>query len=370
MPLQGKGFFTFNLRNCEGGDPGSILAAAQAAGLSHIIVKIADGVQAAGIDPSGVDFTAPVVQALQQAGMNVWGWQSVYGNDPSAEAAIAIARMQALGLDGYVVSAGKEYEQPGRSSAAQQFITTVRAALKLPIALSSFRFPNFHPKFPWSDFLTFCDLHMPQVFWEQAHDADEQLSESKRQCDALPHARPYFPSGAAYSAAGWSPTAQDMTDFLDTAQALGLPAANFFDWDACRTSLPLLWKAIASFTWPAAPQGTPAAISGMAPTNPPDAFVLQFLAAFNIRNAAQVTTLYDPAATQVWADQIRRDTVSIQAGFTAFFNSLPAGTVFTISSMQMNDDLHTFTWNAGPLTGETILTLQNGKIILDYTFIF
>jgi hypothetical protein len=161
-----------------------------------------------------------------------------------------------------------------------------------------------------------------------------------------------------------------MTDFLDTAQALGLPAANFFDWDACRTSLPLLWKAIASFTWPAAPQGTPAAISGMAPTNPPDAFVLQFLAAFNIRNAAQVTTLYDPAATQVWADQIRRDTVSIQAGFTAFFNSLPAGTVFTISSMQMNDDLHTFTWNAGPLTGETILTLQNGKIILDYTFIF
>ena len=91
MTLQGKGFFAFNLPDCEGGDPSSILAAAQAAGLSHIIVKIADGVQAAGIDPSGVDFTAPVVQALQQAGMNVWGWQSVYGNDPSAEAAIAIA---------------------------------------------------------------------------------------------------------------------------------------------------------------------------------------------------------------------------------------------------------------------------------------
>jgi hypothetical protein len=374
MFLQGKGFFTYNLRDCEGGNPGSILAAAQAAGLSHVIVKIADGTQAAGIDTSGVDFTAPVVLALQQAGIAVWGWQYVYGDNPSGEANLAITRMQALRLDGYVVSAGEVYEQPGRSSAAQQFITTVRAALKVPVALNSFRFPNYHPKFPWSDFLPFCDLHMPQVYWEQAHDADEQLSESKRQCDSLPNARPYIPCGAAYSAAGWSPTEQDMTDFLDTAQVLGLPAVNFFDWDACQTSLPLLWKTIASFTWPATARGNLAALTSaaasMAPNNPPDAFALQFLAAFNTRNAAQVSALYDPAATQVWSDQIRRDTIAIQAGFTAFFNSLPSGTIFSLATSQMNNDLHKFTWEAGSLTGETILTLQNGKIILDYTFIF
>jgi hypothetical protein len=162
---------------------------------------------------------------------------------------------------------------------------------------------------------------------------------------------------------------------MDTAKVLSLPAVNFFDWDACRTSLPLTWKAIGSFTWPAPPQGnppaqTPKTIQSTPPITPPDAFLLQFLAALNSHNAAQVTALYDPGAIQVWADQILRDVVSIRAGFAAFFNSLPAGTVFTISSMQMNDDLHTFTWNAGPLTGETILTLQNGKIILDYTFIF
>jgi hypothetical protein len=166
-----------------------------------------------------------------------------------------------------------------------------------------------------------------------------------------------------------------MTDFLDTAQALNLPAVNFFNWDACHTSLPLLWKAISSFPWPAALQVNPAArtltaVPRLAPINPSDAFVLQFLAAFNDRNAAQVIALYDPAATQVWADQIRRDTISIQAGFTAFFKSLPAGTVFTVASTRANDDLLKFTWEAGSLTGETILTLQNGKIILDYTFIF
>ena len=374
MTLQGKGFFTFNLPDCEGGDPSSILAAAQAAGLSHIIVKIADGAKTAGIDASGVDFTAPVVQALQQAGMAVWGWQYVYGDNPSDEATIAIKRTQALGLDGYVVSAGEEYEQPGRSNAAHQFITTVRAALKVPIALSSYRFPNYHPKFPWSDFLLSCDLHMPQVYWEQAHNAGEQLSESKRQCDALPNSRPYIPSGAAYSTPGWNPTAQDIGDFMDTAKVLNLPAVNFFDWDACRTSLPLTWKAIGSFTWPAPPQGnppaqTPKTIPSTPPITPPDAFLLQFLAALNSHNAAQVTALYDPGAIQVWADQILRDVVSIRAGFAAFFNSLPAGTVFTVSQDQVGDDSRLFVWKAGPFTGNTTLILKNGKITLDYTFI-
>jgi hypothetical protein len=215
---------------------------------------------------------------------------------------------------------------------------------------------------------------MPQVYWEQAHDAIEQLGESKRQCEALPNAKPYIPTGAAYSATGWSPSDQDISDFLDTAQALGAPAVNFFNWDACRASLPLLWKAIASFTWPAAtpgtpPSQTPSAPANMLPLSQPDDFLLRFLAALNSRNAVQVSAFYDPVAVQVWADQIRRDSVSIQAGFAAFFNSLPAGTVFTVTSAKVEDDLHTFTWKAGSLGGETILTINDGKIILDYTFI-
>ena len=375
MTFQGKGFFISNLPDCESGKPAAILAAAQAAGLSHVFIKIADGLKAVGVDAAGLDFTAPVVQALQHAGLAVWGWQSVYGDQSSAEAAIAIKRMQTLGLEGFVVSAGSEYEQPGKSKAAQQFITTVRTALKVPIALSSFRFPNYHPKFPWSYFLAACDLHMPQVYWEQAHDAVEQLSESKRQCDSLPNARPYIPTGAAYPAPGWSPTGQDITDFLNTAQALGLPAVNFFDWDMCRASLPLIWKAIASFTWSVSsranpPAHTPTADTETIPISLPGAFQLQYLDALNSRSAAQAITLYDPAAIQVWADQIRRDGPSIQTGFATFFANLPAGAVFTISSTRVMDDLHAYAWKAGSLAGETILTLKNGKIILDYTFIF
>jgi hypothetical protein len=375
MTLQGKGFFTSNLPDCEGGNPASILAAAQAAGLSHIIVKIADGTQAVGVDASGIDFTAAVVQALLQSGMAVWGWQVVYGLNPSAEAAMAIKRTHALGLNGYVMSAGSEFEQSGKASAAHQFVTTVRSSLKVPIALSSFRFPNYHPTFPWADFLLSCDLYMPQVYWEQAHNADEQLRESKRQCEALPNAKPTIPTAAAYTAPGWSPTAQDITDFMDTAEVLGIQAVNFFNWDDCRANLPLSWKAIASFSWPAVPEDTPTdhtpdTLPDLPSIPQADPFVLQFLTALNSRNATHVSVLYDPAATQVWSDQIRQGLVLIQSGFATFFNSLPTSVVFTGTSTKTNEDAHTFTWKAGALSGETILTLQNGKIILDYTFIY
>ncbi len=410
MILQGKGFFTIDLSECEGGQPAAILAAAQAAGLSHVFVKIADGVKAAGIDAAEVDLTAAVVQALHAAGIAVWGWHYIYGGDPAAEAAIAITRTQALNLDGYAAYAGEEYQQAGMSGAAHQFMTALRAALKLPVALSSYRFPNYHPVFPWSTFLPFCDLYMPQVYWEQAHNAGVQLRESMRQCEALPNARPVIPIGGTYGTPAWNPAVEDINDFLQTAKDLGLAGVDFFDWAACRTQLPLLWKAITGFARPTAlpdslpvpdplpmpdnlplpdslpipdglhtpdslptPNSLPIPDSLPAPEAPPvlspDAFASLFLAALNSRDPAQVAALYDPSASQVWANQVQRSLASIQAGFVAFFASLPAGAVFKLSNAQIEGNTHTVVWKAGPLHGETMAVLKDGKIILDYTFI-
>ncbi len=366
MTLQGKGFFLSQLRQCESGDPAAIMDAALQAGLSHVVVKIADGENACGIEASGIDFTAPVVQVLQLAGIAVWGWHSVYGDHPSAEAAIAIARSQALGLDGYVVNVGKEYQNPGMDNAARQFMAEVRQTLKIPIALSSYHFPKYHPELPWSTLLEFCDLHMPMVSWENAHNPGAQLRESKDQCDALPNARPYIPTGAVYAASGWSPAAEDINDFLTTAQSLGLKAANFFDWDTCRQQLPLLWTTVADFNWPLqAPLPTLGRLSNIFP----DVFVARFLAALNSRQAEQVCALYDPAATQVWADKTLNGIFDIQTGFEALFDSLPDGTIFFITQVKAEGDLRIISWKAGQLTGETTLALKKGKIVLDYTFV-
>jgi hypothetical protein len=364
MVLQGKGFLIFNLPECEGGDPAAILAAAQEAGLSHVLIRIADGATVCGLDTAGVDLVAPVVQTLRACGIAVWGWQHVCGTDPLAEASTGIVRIQALGLDGFVVEAREEFSNPGKADVARQYMAAVRAALKIPIALNSYHFPNYHPELPWSTFLEFCDFHMPQVTWEQAHDASDQLRESKLQCDALPNARPYIPTGAAYATHGWNPTAEDMIEFLNTARELNLPAVNFYHWASCRRDLPSAWKAIAEFSWPAPSQVN---LLASPPTTPLDDFLFQFLGALNSRQAARAAALYDPSAVQVWADQIRHGTAAIQAGFGGFFANLPAGTVINISQAKVKDDQFQFSWQANALCGATTLVLQDGKITLDYT---
>ncbi|MGA2491202.1 MAG: hypothetical protein ABSF99_13625, partial [Anaerolineales bacterium] len=183
--------------------------------------------------------------------------------------------------------------------------------------------------------------------------------------DALPNAKPYVPTGAAYTASGWSPTVEEINDFMNTAKALGLPAVNFFNWDTCRQYLPLIWTTIANFAW-----STPAAIliQATSPVLPQDDFLSQFLAALNSRQAAQISTLYDPAAIQVWADKILSNTAAIQNSYATFFENLTPGTAFTLSQAQMIDDMAQFSWKVDTLTGETTLVLKGGKIILDYTF--
>ncbi len=121
----------------------------------------------------------------------------------------------------------------------------------------------------------------------------------------------------------------------------------------------ILWTAIADFAWPAL--GSHPHSSQRLPCPPSDAFLARFLAALNSRQAAQASALYDPAAIQVRADQILSGTAAIQAGYAAFFDSLPAGTIFTISQTQAEDDSRQFSWKAGPLTGETTLVLRTGK---------
>ncbi len=384
MALQGKGFFTFILRETEGGDPAAITELAKSAGLSHVLVKIADGPVEFGVDSTSGDYTAPVVAALRSAGIAVWGWHYVYGDNPTGEAAVAIRRVQGLNLDGYVVNAEEEYKRPGKAFAARRFMSEVRAALTVPIALSSYRFPNYHPELPWSTFLEFCDYNMPQVYWEQAHNAGWQLRESKRQCDALPNAKPYLATAPAYSVGNWAPTPEDILDFMDTARALQIPAVNFFQWGYCRKHLPQIWRTIADYAWPAPVQvtatqpasgpaaaETPAVPAGEAPAASqsaiaaPDAFTARYIDALNSRRAATMMALYQPNAIHVRGDRVTRTFSNTRNDYSTFFASVPAG-VFTLKSVEVNGDIRYLTWKLGSRTGTSILVLKEGKIILDY----
>ncbi|MBA4380828.1 MAG: hypothetical protein C0393_09195, partial [Anaerolinea sp.] len=417
---------------CEAGDPLAITSAARDAGLGRVLVKIGDGTQPFGLDATGQDLSLSVIQALRAAGIAVWGWHTVYGDDPTGEAALAILRVQELALDGYVLCAGAAYEQADKAQAARAFMSALRADWDVPIALSSYRFPYFHPELPWAAFLEKCDAVMPQVYWEAAHNAGSQLRECLRQYKALPNARPCIPTGATYGRpGGWAPTLDDIADFINTAKELGVEAVNFYSWDACRSNLSPLWDLIANFAWPAPPQTSapiptpiPAAAQPLPPETPlpaatssqpaagaeagveyffppagggqlvtpdsraeaikshrvgaahvssmpnqPDTFITRYLTALQCRQAAKVSALYAEDAVHVRGDKVLNGAPIIRSGYSAFFYGLPAGATFDLLGVEVSGDVRYLAWKAGALTAYESILLRDEKIVLEYTYI-
>ncbi len=363
--LEGKGFYIWILSECEKGDPQAIAETARAAGLSHVLIKIADGTAAFN---RGLD--VPVRQALGEAGIQVWGWHYVYGNQPEAEADIAVQRVQELGLDGYVIDAEEEYKN--RPSQAARFARRLRDGLPdTPLALSSFRFPQWHPELPWNQFLEVCDFHMPQVYWEQAHNVAWQLAESKRQCDALSEARPYIPTGAAYGTPGWAATRRDVETFLRESRKLGLAAANLYSWDYARAHLPNLWQAVAEFDWPF----TPPEPAVQPPVDGPQDFPSRWLEALRRRNLDAALALYDRRAVLTAGARVHRGTTGVRLWLQRLWRDLPDTADLVLVEASEQDDLLRLHWQArgadnAPLRDayETFVLSPEGQALLHYTF--
>jgi hypothetical protein len=243
--FSGKGFYIHQIPMCDGGNIITIAQQAAAAGLSHVLVKICDGAGNYNVTPAGVDLAEDLVFELHRRNVQVWGWGYIYGKQPADEARTAVKRINATGVDGFVINAEKEFKALGMSRVADTYLGELRKGYAGPLALSSYRYPSYHPQFPWKNFLNRVDLNMPQVYWEQAHNPDYQLARCVREFEAMDYVRPIFPTGSTYKNNGWVPTLEDVKEFIDTANELGLAGFNFWDWQHCRRDHPDLWELIA-----------------------------------------------------------------------------------------------------------------------------
>lgn len=254
--LTGKGFYLWNLPDCEMGDSEEIASVAAEANLSHALVKIADGTKNY-MMLAGADLLSKTVAALKRRSITVWGWHYCYGFDPLGEAKAAIAALQALDLAGYVIDAEEEYKTSGAAH-ANIFLEALRPAqFGIPVALSSYRYPSYHPTFPWEQFIAAVDMIMPQVYWLFASNAGEQLARSYREYQSLAPNLPFVATGAAWRQGTWSVTPAQATEFLVTAKSLGLPAVNFWEWAHCRNDLPDTWSAITGYRYDGQPAPGP-----------------------------------------------------------------------------------------------------------------
>lgn len=231
MPVS-TGFWIWNVTRCEEGDVTKIVARAQKYRLGHVLVKTNDGTDAY----NGT--LGPLVQALQDARINVWAWAYVYGTRPEAEAEAFADRATALGVSGLCVDAEMEFKgQPARAVA---YMDRLKALVTQPIAISSYYLPKNHPTFPWKEFYGRAAWAMPQVYWYQTR-PDVALLRSMAQHET--YDIPVIPVGAAYQQATGDPT--NVGVFLQTARKAGVGQANLWSWEHATL---MMWQEVLKFS--------------------------------------------------------------------------------------------------------------------------
>lgn len=339
MELQGKGFYLWKINECEGGNVQAIADVAAQAGLTHILIKIADGKYSYNYDWNRkIDLVPPLVQALRAKGISPWGWHYVRGDEPAAEARKAVERVRALGVDGYVIDAEQEYK--GRHAAARQFMTLLRRDLpNTPIALSSYRYPSYHANLPWREFLDKCDLNMPQVYWQGASNPRAQLERCLREFRGLAPVRPIFPTGAAYTEHNWTPKPGEIVEFMEAARANGLAGVNFWEFAAARKLN--LWGPIAQFPW----QGGPAPAKDIAQ---------RYIDALNTRRPDELIKLYSANAIHVTAARTIQGLDSLRAWYAQLLQQVLPEATFSLTGYSGAGNSRHLTWSAASPKGKVL----------------
>lgn len=109
-----------------------------------------------------------IINDFNKNEIQVYGWGYHYGTPDIAKQVDAVQQALDCGLDGYVVDMESEVED----TATHDNVDKLLAALKPVVpaggfGYTSFGHPEFHPNIPWKIFDKYCELAMPQIYFEK-----------------------------------------------------------------------------------------------------------------------------------------------------------------------------------------------------------
>lgn len=218
----------------NGGRLSSIVAQARRFGIGTLYIKSSDG--------TGMwsQFNRGAVSYLKAHGLNVCGWQFVYGAYPRSEAQ-AGANAVRDGASCLVIDAEGQYE--GKYAPAQTYITRLRQLIgtSFPVALAGFPYVDYHPSFPYSVFLGpgGAQYNLPQMYWRDIGTSVDGVFAHTYLFNRI-YLRPIYPLGQVYNA----PPAAQISRFRQFLRVYGAVGVSWWDWaDATLRS----WRAVSQW---------------------------------------------------------------------------------------------------------------------------
>jgi hypothetical protein len=362
MSLHGKGFFIWRIPYTENGNIDRIIETAQQADLGHVLIKVANAEDYYNYDfERNIDLVKPLANAFKQAGITVWGWHYIIGENPLSEAQVSVQRIRELDLEGFVVNAEKEFKTGGMDAIATTYMKELRRNLgnRYPIALSSYRFPYYHPTFPFKEFMDHCDLNMPQVYWQDAHNPVYQLTKSIHDFQSFDPVLPIIPTGAAYPAGRWEPTPEDVSDFLRAVQDMNLPATNFWSWEHSRRYIPEVWDEITNYPWSS--------------SEPEPDIAEKYIEALNSGDPLNPTLLYTLTGIHSSPTETVQGSEKLLSWYHTFLTATLPNARFVLTGYSGSSSTRQLTWTATSdrgqvLNGSDTMGVEDGKITFHYTF--
>jgi len=250
-------------------------------GLTAITMKVANGY----LLYDGLD---PYIEALRAKGIAVGGYHYLYcgvnfttgGSDyvltgitPEREAEVSLQAIDRYDLTHFSIDAEREFKVWNQNERAARYMTAFKPYAGVPVCISTYRFPSYHPEFAWKGFMTTAggvDFYLPQVYWappSATRGPVNELRQSWSEYQTLAgklgvpmKAEIFVPTGRCYIGDGYpspGPTQAEMIDFLTEAdQVKRFQAASFWalDFIKLHTGGWARGDAIRAYNWTTQPE--------------------------------------------------------------------------------------------------------------------
>lgn len=113
--------------------------------------------------------TPEIIQDFRARDIQVYGWGYHYGTgDDIAEQILAVKQAFEAGIEGYVLDVEDEVQDPATHPHLRTLLEGLRQIVPLnALGYTSFGHPGFHPGVPWKMLDEFCDIALPQIYFEK-----------------------------------------------------------------------------------------------------------------------------------------------------------------------------------------------------------